>query len=262
MSTVQDKYNLFINNSLVINQNTNPYGNFIIEGTYDYTFIINLSSTSVNNDITRIFNNASFIQSSVNADLYNVNLAIDRSDTYNLWSTTINNVNLVTVGIGNSNVAFGTLNPNNIERIGDRLLEVVAHKLFGHGQARAAISNDLEFYTHDATIWDHLSNSLGNNTFANSIFNQYVASNRYAEEANRLSNNNSTANDVTNWVNFNFFGFTFDYPLNLYGNVIYDPSIPPNELALLKNGPSVGNVNSTSLVDGVYNIPILVRFTC
>jgi hypothetical protein len=251
---------LFINNPLLITRDTNVYGNYINQDTYDYTFLIDLTSTNGSSDITKIFTNASFRQNSNNSDLYNIKLVINQASIHNLW-TNINNKTLVTVLQGQSNIAFGTLKPTVSERIGDRLLEIVAHKLFGHGQARAAISNDLEFYTHDATMWDHLSNSLANDNFAHDIFNQYVASNRYAEEATRLGNsiNSASASDVDNWVNFNFSGFTFDYPLYVNGVIKYDNSIQASDLALLKNGPNVGG---TKLVNGAYNIPVLVKFAC
>ena len=154
----------------------------------DYTFLINLFGTwnlgyDQNtgpyafqiNKITNIFSNASFRQNQSNDALYDVNITLAPSNTYYHWSYEVNNRLSVKILQGNSNIAFATLKPNSGEIIGDRLLEVVAHKLFGHGQARAAISNDREFYNHDAQLWDHLSTSLANDHFAHEIFNQYVA---------------------------------------------------------------------------------------
>jgi hypothetical protein len=260
MSATQTKYDLFINNPLILEQNANPYGIYINEGAYDYTFVINLQTAVTSADITTIFTNASFFQNASNADAVDINLALNQATVHSNWGT-INNASMVTVLVGNSDVAFGTLKPTSSEKIGDRLLEVVAHKLFGHGQAHAAIMNDHEYYTHDGQIWNHLSNSLANSSFAHHLFNQYVATERYETEATRLgaSEANSNGNDVDRWVKFNFSGFTFDYPLYVNGVVNYDASITGNELNVLKNGP---DVHGTKLVNGSYNIPILVRFTC
>ena len=286
---------MFINSPIVINQDTNVYASFLNEGKYDYTFCINISSIS--NDITGIFTNASFIQNSTNIDNYDVNLTIDPSSLFNNWENKFNNENLVTVNIGNSNIAFGTLLPNTHQTIGDRLLEVVAHKLFGHGQARAAISNDSEFYLHDAQIWDHLSNTVAMNQYRNDIFNQYVATgryksffnNNYEDNVNNFNNYENNVNyfnncedyvncfnncencitnncencvinqysDVQTWVNFNFNDLTFDFPLFVVGNMLHDPSLTMAEIEIIQNGPKVGG---TSLINGQYNIPILVRF--
>ena len=244
---------LFINNPYILNQNTNVYGEYINEPTYDYTFVVNVANFASN--ITTMFANASYIQNE-NIDNTDVNITLNSDTNFLNWQTVFNNQPIVTVNMGNSNIAFPTLEPTLNQTIGDRLLEVVAHKLFGHGQARAAISNDSEYYTHDAQIWDHLVNSVSMNEFRHDIFNQYVATGRY--EAHAVVNNGTDSNDVDNWVNFNFNGMTFDYPLFLTGNMITDPSLTEGEVNLITNGPNVGG---TSLVNGIYNIPILIRFT-
>jgi hypothetical protein len=245
---------LFINNPLVLNQDTNVYGSFINEGTYDYTFVINVANFASN--ITTMFANASYIQNSVNIDNYDVNITLNSDANFLNWNAVFNNQPIVSINMGNSNIAFPTLEPTAHQTIGDRLLEVVAHKLFGHGQAHAAISNDSEYYTHDATVWNHLVNSVSMNNFRNDIFNQYVATDRYEHHA--VQNNGTDGNDVDNWTNFNFNGMTFDYPLFLTGNMITDPSLTNVELDLITNGPNIGG---TLLVNGEYNIPILIRFT-
>lgn len=254
MSTVTQ---MFINSPMAINQNTNVYGTFIAEGSYDYTFCINIATISP--DITDIFANASFIQNTSNIDNYDINLTINPSIIFNNWNSSFNNQNLVSINVGNSNIAFATLLPNTYQTIGDRLLEVVAHKLFGHGQARAAISNDHEFYQHDAKIWDHLSNTVSQNHIRNDIFSQYVAADRYRINPSGFNNGifNDVFSDVGNWVNFNFGGLTFDFPLYVSGDMLLDPSLTPSEIAILQNGPNVGG---SSLINGKYNIPILIRF--
>lgn len=255
---------MFINSPLTIIQNTNIHATFLPEGTYDYIFCINISSISP--DITGIFENASFRQNTIDIESFDVNLTINPSITFENWESYFNNKNLVTINIGNSNVAFATLLPNINQTIGDRLLEVVAHKLFGHGQAGAAISNDNEFYQHDAEIWDHLSNAVSINRFRNDIFKQYSAANKYSSDYthtnvfNNILDYNEVSYSLSNvddWFTFNFNGLTFDFPLYVSGNMILDSSLSENEISILQNGPNVGG---TSLVNSQYNIPILVRF--
>ena len=245
---------LFINNPYILDQNTNVYGTYNYEPTFDYTFVINIANFAGN--ITNMFANASFIQNTINIEKYDVNITLNSDATFLNWQTVFNNQPIVTINIGNSNIAFPTLEPTSNQTIGDRLLEVVAHKLFGHGQAHAAISNDFEFYQHDAQIWNHLVDSVAMNTFRNDIFNQYVATGRY--EYHAVANAGVDSYDKEAWVNFNFNGMTFDYPLYVVGNMLTDPSLLPAEVSLITNGPNVGG---TSLVSGKYNIPILIRFT-
>ena len=64
--------------------------------------------------------------------------------------------------------------------------------------------------------------------------------------------------DVHNWINFNFNGLTFDYPMYVSGNILTDPSLLNSEVSILNNGPFIGG---TSLQNGQYNVPILIRFT-
>jgi hypothetical protein len=64
-------------------------------------------------------------------------------------------------------------------------------------------------------------------------------------------------NGGAHWVPFNFDGLTFDYPMQLHGSLILPVSLTNDERNVLSNGPSVGG---TSLVNGSYNIPILIKF--
>ncbi len=255
---------LFINAPFTIQQNANAIGTYLEAGTnYDYIFRVNVASLCSGN-MSLLFNNAAFSQNTADLENVNINIVLDNSTTFADWGTGFNNQNLVTVNVAQSLIAFQTLQPDTYERFGDRLLEIVAHKLFGHGQARAAISNDYEFYAHDSKVWDNLSNAVLNDNFRHDIFNQYVALGRYTNEANsnaETSPNNQ--NDVNNmnggdkWVPFNFNGLTFDFPMFLAGNMLTDASLTTSERELLQNGPNVGG---TKLVNGSYNIPVLVKF--
>jgi hypothetical protein len=261
--TPQTSDQIYLNSPLYVNQNVNSYGSYFVETGYDYTFLVNLALMGDGNqpnatNITSIFQNASFIQDQNDAENVTINLTLFNSSTFVNWGTAINNHKMVTLAAGASTLGFSTLNPTATQTVGDRLLEVVAHKLFGNGQARAAIDNDLEFYTHDAVIWDHLSTALGTQALANDVFNQYVASGRYESEATASASANSVnGNDNNRFVNFNFMNLTFDYPMFLIGSLGLNSSMTPSEASMLSNGPVVGG---TQMNNGLYNIPILIRF--
>jgi hypothetical protein len=190
-----------------------------------------------------------------NPDLFDVNITLADHFNYSNWDILYKNQPLYQTLMGNSNVAFSTFK-NNQGKLGYRLLEIVAHKLFGHAQAHAAISNDSQFYTHDAELWDHLTDIISNNNFKNSIFCQYVALGRYNTWSDTSTNNVNYDNDVDTWVKFNFVNLTFDYPLYVSGNILLN-KLTNSEINLLQNGPNVGG---TLLSNGSYNIPILVKF--
>jgi len=240
---------LFINSPLSINQNSSVYGKYINEGNYDYTFLINVSC--FNSNITGIFSNASFIQNSVNIENYDVNLVLQDHFNFVNWDTLFKNQNIITVQMGDSINSFASLNPSENEKLGDRLLEIVAHKIFGHGQARAAIKNDDQFYGYDITLWDHLAQSISSDVFKNDIFKQYVGMGRY----NAFNINDY--NDIDKYINFNFADLTFDFPLYVTGQIMLDSSLTNKQIQNLSNGPNVGG---TILTNGQYNIPVLVKF--
>lgn len=258
---------LFINAPFTINQNTNiigEYSNYEDITNFDYIFEINVATLCQNN-MSLLFSNASFSEDTTNIQNVNISIILANSDNFTDWGDLFNNQDLTKIVQGQSTVAFSTLQPDIYQSIGDRLLEVVAHKIFGHGQARAAINNDSAFYLHDDKVWDNLSVAVSNSGFRHDIFNQYVALGRYEDEAtsnaNTDGNNQNDVNYQNNgaprWVPFNFNGLTFDFPMFLAGDMITSDTLTNAERNLLQNGP---NVNGTSLINGSYNIPILVKF--
>lgn len=233
---------IFLNNPLTINQNTGVYGSIINGGNFDYIVTINTQYLT-EGDLTGLFENASYKQNNSNFNLVDINLSLHN---FLNWNTNINNQAISTIEPGLSNIGFGTFLLTN-QKIGDLLLEIVAHKMFGHAQAHAAIRNDNEFYSHDAEIWNHLGNTLNINSIKYDVFNQYIALGRY--ETNEDS--------VNNFVNFNLQDMSLDFPLYLNGSVILDASLTNDERNNLLQGPAVGG---NQIIDGLYNVPILVRF--
>jgi hypothetical protein len=249
---------LFINSSYTVNQNANLYGSNLNDGnaTYDYDYIFQIHLNSFASNITSIFTNATFKQLSNNTNDVEINLTIADSVNFTNFNSVFDQQNIVTVVNSGGLSSTFSLKSSALEKIGDRLLEVVAHKLFGHGQARAAIKNDPAFYEHDGDIWNHLTTTLQNSNIQHDIFNQYVATGRY-NSTNATYNND--LNDLDTYENFNFNGLTFGFPLWVNGNLELDTaSLSASEIATIQNGPNVGG---TSLLNGQYNIPILIQFT-
>jgi hypothetical protein len=228
---------IFLNNPLTINQNTNVYGSLINGGNFDYIITINTQYLTDGN-ITGLFENATYKQNNIVINQVDINLT--------LQNFVFNNQSISTIEAGLSNIGFGTFLLTT-QKIGDLLLEVIAHKMFGHAQAHAAIRNDSEFYTHDGEIWNHLTNTLNINSIKYDIFNQYLALGRYALNEDSASN----------YINFNLQDMTLDYPLYLDGSVVLDASLTNDERNNLLQGPNVGG---NQVINGLYNIPILIRF--
>jgi hypothetical protein len=235
---------IFINNLLTINQDTDVYGAVINVGEYDYVITLNTLGYTEGN-ITDLFSNATYKQNSVNPNMVDINLTILDSLNFADWNSTINNQPIATISPGLANIGFGTFLVSN-QRLGDLFLEIIAHKLFGHAQARAAIRNDTEFYFHDSQIWNHIGSSFNLNNIKYDIFNQYIVMGRY-----------ENTEDINTYINFNFQDLTMDFPLYFSGNIGVDQSLTPDERNNLLNGPVVGG---NQIINGAYNIPILLRF--
>lgn len=231
---------IFFNSTLDIEQNTNVYSYYNYEGVYDYLLEIDTSLITNSSDITDIFTTARYQQNSNDKDNVIVELNIDRNKV-----DSIKNKNVVSIiGASSSIQTFSS----GAKSLGDRLVEIVAHKIFGHAKARAAIKNDTEFYQFDSNVWNHLCDTVNSNEFENNLFNQYVVLDRI------------NGNDVDVNVPFDFSGLTLDFPLFLKGNLNLDSSLSGPDRNELNNGPALNG--GTELVNGVYNIPILVKFKC
>jgi hypothetical protein len=142
----------------------------------------------------------------------------------------------------NRSKTFGSnpnVNTNGFETswkpFGERLLEIVAMKIFGHPKARAVISNDNSFYdTEQLTtkVYDAFNNHK--NEFGNYCMGIYDITETNSEEQ---------LIDVT--------GANITFPFYLKG-ITQKGSSP-----YFKNGPNVGG---SLLVNGEYNIPLLLTF--
>ena len=163
------------------------------------------------------------------------------TDYYNGVSATTGYNNIGILGGKTTVQSLGMQGLENGLDFGTRVLEILAIKIFGHARARSAISNDT---TITSNIKENLSNHFINviNKYKYSIFNQYV----------QTDNPNINTDDITAPVEFNFQQDILSFPGFIVGN-LDDKSRLSNDLLA---GPNVGG---NLMVNGEYNIPILIR---
>jgi hypothetical protein len=234
----------FVNEAIVVDQNTAVYGEVPVvdETAYDYILDIDIGSNTLNDLFsTRVFLQNSAEQNTAGENTYDVNLLINNDFVSAVLGG--NNVDLssqMTDVTGKA--AYSTIDSSASQQLGLRLLEVMATKIFGHARARAAISNDTAFYEIKSRLAEALHDAVANKR--NDIFNQYVQYDRIEE---------NTGNDVTANGVFNFKATRFEIPLFLNGAMESSLSAPAD----LLNGPDVGG---EQVINGVYNIPMLLKF--
>jgi hypothetical protein len=244
-------YSYFANEFFSVYQQTNLYAqNFPINnGLYDYVFEVNISQDSLNDMFdVRHFKQSSNQQNNVGENNVDINLLINRTFIDSLLTT--NKVSII--GITGNYLGDETGFLSGEKMIGLRFIEVIAMKIFGHAKARAAISNDTDFYQSDAipgSLINQMINGIQSsiNNKRNDIFNQYVDYDRIEAEA---------SDDVDVNINFNFKDTIFIIPMYLSSNLDTNSNI-----SSLKNGPTgIGSVGVSTMVNGSMNVPILVKF--
>jgi hypothetical protein len=175
-------FNFYIPGNFQITQNAELYiADEVNLGSSEYHFRINCG-----NSLNQLFNTRTYIQNSVNAEHYDVDLIIN--DTYvNSIFTNVLNAN---GGTASNFIGMSSIPPISFS---ERLLEIAALKIFQHAKARAAISNDNDFTDLHTHVTTHLATSFVNTNITNTFFEQYVLS-----HGNALN-----SNDVDGPVQFN-----------------------------------------------------------
>jgi lipoprotein signal peptidase len=183
------------------------------------------------------------------------------TDTNNAYE-----VDHITLGDGGeirnelSSLVTGSLNPAGAGirpgfglTVGERIVEILALKLFGNARAKAAIANDTEI---TQTSWKSPLEHVFN-TDRNLIFEQYVGLDRVEPESNNVY---PEYNDTDNWQTFNFSDLTFVVPVHLSLLAMDDDDRSGTLLPQAKTGPKYGE--TTQLVDGVLtNCPLKLTLT-
>ena len=213
----------------IVNFNTNTYtsSSVLIQEKYnpesfDYNITINTSGQK-----QTLFNTATYLYTSISTPpVFTFNLSLTNISSFLSSSSSL-------TSRSNSLTIINGLE-SSLRPFGERLLEIVAIKIFGHPKARAAISNDNSFYniTQLSTkVFDTLNNQR------NELGNYYMGI--YDIQPNSTSQT----------INVNNFNIIFPFFLN--------GATQKSSINLFRNGPNVGG---SLLVNGQYNIPLLLTF--
>lgn len=221
------------NDSFGINRNADLYANNVTPvNLQEYDYVITLQGA-----LDSLFSTKTYQQSADNInnnDMNNVDVTLTLNNTAfddMFYNTAMSNAAAsITSGVlGSGACDFNT-----------RVLEILAIKIFSHGRARAAIANDSEII---AGIRNDLYNHVNNVVQAHKhdIFNQYVQ-----QDLPQLN-----ADDINSPVPFNFSNDTLAFPGYINGSLVDLANLSDD----LKNGP----VDGHALVNGLYNVPILIK---
>ena len=213
----------------IVNFNTNTYtsSSVLIQEKYnpesfDYNITINTSGQK-----QTLFNTATYNYPSISTPpVFTFNLSLTNISSFLSSSSSL-------TSRSNSLTIINGLE-SSLRPFGERLLEIVAIKIFGHPKARAAISNDNSFYniTQLSTkVFDTLNNQR------NELGNYYMGI--YDIQPNSTSQT----------INVNNFNIIFPFFLN--------GATQKSSINLFRNGPNVGG---SLLRNGQYNIPLLLTF--
>lgn len=193
-------FNFYLPGTFQINQNAELYiMNESSLGSRQFHWRINCG-TSLN----QLFNSRTYKQNSTNAENIDINLSIN--DTY--VATLFNSVENAVGGSSGNFIGI----QSTAATFSQRLLEMVALKVFNHAKARAAIANDNDFSGLHTQVTTHLSTSFTNSDLRNNFFEQYIQSQEIL--------NADGQNDVDAFVNFNLASSQIFIYGNLSGSII------------------------------------------
>ena len=217
----------------IVNFNTNtntftfPSSPVLIQEKYnpesfDYNITINTSGQK-----QTLFNTATYNYPSISSPpVFNFNLSLTNINSF------LSSNSSLTSRSNSSTIIYGL--ESSLRPFGERLLEIVAIKIFGHPKARAAISNDNSFYNStqlSTKVFDALNNHR------NELGNYYMGI------------YDIQPNSTPQTINVNNFNIIFPFFLN--------GATQKSSINLFRNGPSVGG---SLLRNGNYNIPLLLTF--
>lgn len=234
-------YNYFANSFFTVSQTTDLHS----ENTgmdidyFDYILDINIGPTLNSFFNTRQFKQTNNQQNDPLENNVTIDFVINRTFIESILTS-----NTVSIPAGTGDLSKLIYEPT---QAGLRFLEIVATKIFGSAKARAAISNDTEFYNLSNQIMNGIQNSINNKK--HDIFNQYVQYDKIEDNVN---------NDVDDFVNFNFYESEITIPLYFLSSLDAN-----SNFSGLRNGPGtaiIGGSESSRLINGSMNIPLLMRF--
>jgi hypothetical protein len=196
------------------------------EEDYDYklTLITGLSN------LNSLFTTSYFI---IDASGESTEIVLDLSQ--NMLLTKLNEMGTL-ISKSKSEVHISTFKPLK-QRFFYRLIEIIAVKIFGHAGARSAILNDAQFYKSSELI---TKLQIAINNKKDSIFEYYKGLGKV------------DMNTIGVPQNFNFININIEFPF-LFDGFIKDYQFLQKDLI---TGPNVGG---NLIINGQYNIPLLVQ---
>jgi hypothetical protein len=214
--TINYNTNTFTTSSALIPEKYNPQ-------LFDYN--INIYTVGQKQ---ALFNTATYNYSNANIPpVFNIELNLTQLSTFLSDSRSITSASNSSI---NTNAFETSMRP-----FGERLLEIIAVKIFGHPKTRAAISNDNSFY-NTTQISTEIYNTFNNHR--NELGNYFMGLYDITQV-----NNNAQLINVSN--------------LNIIFPFFFKGTTQKNAINLFRNGPNVGG---SLLVNGNYNIPLLLTF--
>lgn len=196
------------------------------EEDYDYKLILITNLQNLNS----LFTDRYFV---IDSSGEPTNIVLDLSQ--NMLSQKLNELDTL-ISKSKSDVHISTFKPLK-QRFFYRLIEIISVKIFGHAQAQSAILNDAQFYKSNELI---TKLQIAINNRKETIFEYYKG-------LGKVDLNIIGVPQNFNFTNINIeFPFTFDGFIKDYQYLAKD----------LINGPNVGG---NLIVDGQYNIPLLVQ---
>ena len=241
---MNNKYNkIIINASLTV---TNNIAHQIIQPNIvfspDYVLNVNLGLLDDFVNFNQFFNIATYDENNtVNLEINTlfINNLLFNSDGFIKFDTVDANIDVV------NNPAYLKLDSNE-KNLNDRCLEILATKIYSDPTLKNLILNKDDFindYSVNGSIIkqiiDGIDTILSDPVIKADILNTYSQLPVY-----------TIPTDV---INFDFRNTYWDFPIYLKGHVLNDLGIENNTF----NGPNMGG---STIINGIYNIPILLRF--
>jgi len=242
----QNFHRFFINSYFNVQQNSNiNMSNF----NFDYILNIDLSLYPEFMNMDQFFNTSTYALDS-SGQLQTMNLDINKDFIISLLSYDYykgRQKGIITYDLANvlvyTNPDYKTLS-DVPSKFGYRMLEIIATKIFGNAQDCVLVENGINFYKTGensliSQIVTDMDNDFDNSNVLNDIFNIYKKSDSY--------------NNQPGQHNFSFYNSIWEFPIFYTDNLVFIDGSGTSNF----NGPNTGG---SEIDNGIYNIPILLRF--